>query len=244
VFAAWADDQRLQQWYPERAHGPLLPGRRVELAWTSLGISIAMEVCERVEERRLVLRGDPGTGAQTQTITIAPAPGGSELVLEHDGLPSLDDREGCESGWRIALAVLREYVENQFGRSRQSFAVMASVGARREEIYARFARPSWLAEPAPSLSPVGSRRTLRLRGGPALRVDTIADTPGRELAIRCEDLATVIAFRALPAAGTWLAVVHVSSWSDDADAVAELRTALTSGVERLAGGERGDPARA
>jgi uncharacterized protein YndB with AHSA1/START domain len=49
-------------------------------------------------------------GVMTSTIRLADAPGGTELVAEHEGLPPGISPEDNEAGWREALARLEALV--------------------------------------------------------------------------------------------------------------------------------------
>ncbi len=233
VWSAWVEPEQLTGWYADSIQGSLAArGQRAVASWDSLGMSIELEVIERVERRRLVVRAELGSGAQTQRIMLSAVDGGTEILLEHDGLLSRDEREGVESGWTIALALLREYVERYPGQTRRSFAILGGARAALPRIYAQFVRPGWLADPPPRLT-MGRRVALRVRGGPSLWVEVIADVPGRELALRCSEMSAVIALRALPARPIWLAGAIVSCWSTDTAAIEALERALTTGVQRL-----------
>lgn len=51
-------------------------------------------------------------GEMTITIALADAPGGTELVATHAGLPEAVSAADNEAGWREALARLRALVES------------------------------------------------------------------------------------------------------------------------------------
>lgn len=50
-------------------------------------------------------------GEMTVTTTLAEADGGTDLVAVHDGLPSGVSPADNETGWRMSLAKLAEFVE-------------------------------------------------------------------------------------------------------------------------------------
>ncbi|NIH79745.1 SRPBCC domain-containing protein [Amycolatopsis viridis] len=57
---------------------------------------------------------DPASrGTMTMTTTLADADGGTEVVIEHDGLPASVAPADNETGTRMALAKLAAFVENR-----------------------------------------------------------------------------------------------------------------------------------
>jgi uncharacterized protein YndB with AHSA1/START domain len=231
VFAAWTDPALLVQWYPEMVSGAIEAGATTRFEWGSLGIAVDLDVRELVPGERIVFEGDTGRRRQRQTITFEPEARGTRLIVEHAGLASPDDAAGSESGWTIGLAVLREYLEHHFGRTRASFAVLGSARGSRAAIRELLAKPTWLAERVPRLRSPGAPLALVLLDGSTITGEVIAAT-GDEVALRCDEIAGVLALRAFPAGpGVWIVGAQVSSWGG-AD-TRNLHHALIEGVERL-----------
>ena len=74
----------------------------------------ALETDRRVIEVIEFDSADPATrGAMTMTTTLTDADGGTEVVIEHYGIPDSVAPADNETGTRMALAKLAAYVERQ-----------------------------------------------------------------------------------------------------------------------------------
>lgn len=68
---------------------------------------------ERVVEQLQFEGADPGLAAtMTMTTTLSDAPGGTEVVVRHDGIPDAIPAEDNETGTRMALDKLARLVES------------------------------------------------------------------------------------------------------------------------------------
>jgi uncharacterized protein YndB with AHSA1/START domain len=69
---------------------------------------------ERVVEVSEFETDDPALGgAMTMTTTLRDAGGGTEVVIQHDGIPDAVDPADNDTGTRMALAALAVWVENR-----------------------------------------------------------------------------------------------------------------------------------
>jgi uncharacterized protein YndB with AHSA1/START domain len=76
------------------------------------GEFVELVPAERMVERLEFETADASLqGAMTMTTTLADAAGGTEVVVEHDGLPDTVPPADNELGTRMALANLARYVE-------------------------------------------------------------------------------------------------------------------------------------
>jgi uncharacterized protein YndB with AHSA1/START domain len=203
VWQAWADPERLSEWFTDRAEGVAREGATFTWHFDRFNIALPYDVLLAEPERHLVMRGTiPGRPAYVQEVRIEPAGTGSFVRVASSGYSRGEENdeeyEGVVSGWRIALAILRHYLEHHFGEPRRSFFAMQP--ARFE--YARIRRffteqwylGRWLTSTG-SLAPPGERFRLELRGGDTMTGSVLAVT-SHEVALSWEEINGVLEMKA------------------------------------------------
>ena len=121
VFAAWTDEKGMERWMcpapSERADVSLdvrVGGRfRIDMHGQGQVHEHEGEYLEVDPPRRLVFTWvSKSTGGRDSRVTVdlAPAGGGTDVVLTHEGLPSADSAQGHETGWTDILRKLEERV--------------------------------------------------------------------------------------------------------------------------------------
>jgi uncharacterized protein YndB with AHSA1/START domain len=195
VYAAWADPERLAQWFVDAARGSAEPGGTMTWVWEAFGMEVTYEVVDAEPERRLVLRAPPGV-APPGLIELTIQREGGETVLTIvnsgflDGAEWDDMYEGVRSGWTMALALLKEYLEHHAGRGKRTFAHMRPCDVDVDVLQLWFTDEErlrrWLTT---SGAPRGTRAPfpLVLHDGTALEARMIARTESElALALRSE----------------------------------------------------------
>ncbi|MFW6202099.1 MAG: SRPBCC family protein, partial [Gemmatimonadota bacterium] len=130
IWEAWADPELIAGWFVERAVDRVEEGGRVTWAWDRFGVEVEQEVLVADSPRRLVLRmparsqasDGEGAGDRAHVLEVTIEADGDESVVRvvESGFGAADasEIEGNDAGWALALAVLRHYVLNAYGRSR------------------------------------------------------------------------------------------------------------------------------
>lgn len=256
VWEAWARPERLRQWFPDDARGAPEPGGELVHVWSSFG---GMEMPHRVlaaePGRRLLLEADGPAGLPfRQEILVEREGGATVLELVHygfeDGAGWDGDLEGIDSGWQLALALLRHYLEEHFGRDRQAVFHMRPTTHDFDSIQPLFREAEglarWLTRSARSGSlvgkTVGDPVSLELGdgdgGGDApdtLTGHLLADS-GRELALSWEEIDAVLELKIFPAGPEGLAAaLRCSAWGMDEAAAERLGGRLAASLGRLTG---------
>ncbi len=129
VWEAWAHPEKLPQWFTDGAEGEAKAGSSLTWIFDKFDYRSTYEVLEARPEERLVLTATPpGRSPFVVEIDIEQTGGSTVLKLVHsgfgDGAEWDDEYQGVNSGWEMALAVLKHYLENYFGRPRHHALVM------------------------------------------------------------------------------------------------------------------------
>lgn len=240
VWSAWADPEHVRRWFSDDAHGRLeVDG---ELVHTFHGHGEhRYRVVEVAAPHRLVLDGEMDGRAFRQIVEIRVEGGSTVLRLVHSGFGSADpDSEivqGIDSGWTMALATMRHYVERYFGRDKVAISVFRPARFDYEALLAgRYLDAgglgSWLTDGARGVGRTGPV-ALRLRSGRALTGSVLTLTD-HEVSVSWEEIEGVLELKAF---GTGpdarMLGVRVVAWGADEATSDVLRRAMEEAVGRL-----------
>jgi uncharacterized protein YndB with AHSA1/START domain len=241
AWEAWADPARLAEWYTDRATGFALPNQTLRWSNDRLKAETSYTVLSATPPNRLLLESN-GPAPSRLEVTIGAARDGTRIRLIHSGFPLTPDFDehyvAVASGWRMAMAILRYYLEFQFGRSRQSFFVCRPMRYSAPRLASLYRDPAglqeWLTE-AGSLGTPGGRVHLVLRGGRILRGDMLADT-GTEVAMAWDEINGVLELKSFPwdrETGMRAICVRGWGWELPADQALEIEKEIQGAVDRL-----------
>lgn len=160
VWAAWAEPEHVKRWFSDDAHGTVEPGEELVHTFEGHG-EHRYKVIEVEAPHRLVLEGRMmGGEAFRQEVRITREEGTTVLELVHSGFGPVDPEDetaqGIDSGWTMALTVLKHYVENYFGRDKSTVAIFRPArfdydGLATQHYFNAEGRSSWLGPVAESL---------------------------------------------------------------------------------------------
>jgi uncharacterized protein YndB with AHSA1/START domain len=244
VWSAWAEPEHVRRWFSDDAHGRLEAGG--ELVHVFEGhMEHRYRVVEIDAPRRLVLDGEMEGRAFRQVVEIRAEGGVTVLRLVHSGFGSADpDSEivqGIDSGWTMALAMMRHYVERYFGRDKVSIPVFRPARfAYRTLLAERYQDASglgrWLTDGGggiPDTGPVA----LRLRSGRSLTGSVLVRTE-HEVSVSWEEIEGALELKAFGSGPDARVLgVRVATWSADGTLAETLRTEMAEAVDRLAARE-------
>lgn len=247
MYRAWADPDIIAGWFADRARGEAKPGGEIVHIFDSFGMELSHRVLKADPRRRLVLDGTTPAGEPfRQEIRIDRD--GSETVLElvHSGFgdPLSDDEahwddeyKGVDSGWRLALAILRHYLETYFERPKATLLLARPAEFDWQRLQDLYRSPDglvqWLADEG-AIGDVGSAVDLKLRDAGRLTGKVLADS-GREIALEWSEIEGVLELKAF-GGGPWptTLALRASSWADDREVtLARLQPALEASLDRL-----------
>jgi hypothetical protein len=138
------------------------------------------------------------------------------------------------SSWRVALALLRHYLERHWGSTRKTRWFLRSARVPAETAYAFFsdaaALATWLGHGS-GLGETGRPYALELFSGDRMSGTVLCHTPGRDVAISwAEQRDSALVLRTLPSFRSAEERNIVLAWSDWGGPAASDR-ALTAGLD-------------
>ncbi len=240
VWAAWAEPAHVRNWFSDDAHGDLEPGGELVHEFHGHG-QHRYRVVEVDAPKRLVLDGEMDGRAFRQTVEIRTEGGTTVLRLVHSGFGSADpDSEivqGIDSGWSMALALLRHYVENHFGKPKATHVVFRPARFEYGDLLqgrylAGAGLDGWLTRGAGDIALDGPVE-LDIRGAGRHRGRALALTD-HEVSVTLDDVDGVLELKAFGAGPeARMLGVRLISWAEDPEGMGPLKGALDEAVARL-----------
>lgn len=158
VFDAWAEPDHLERWFTDRVTGWPGVGSHLNLTWKNFGFSVPYKIAVMKPPEKLVLKTRlSGVGTQVLTVNLARrAPKTIVSVSESGPENHKSDplESGVDSGWSMALGVVKLYIERYFGKPRTTFFAMLPAQFQYDQL-----RPLYNTEE-------GLKRWLTVGGAP------------------------------------------------------------------------------
>jgi hypothetical protein len=204
------------------------------------------EVLEAEPGRRLLLRmAFPGRPPVTQEIVVRTEAGQTVIELVNAGFGAEDwdgQFEGIDSGWKLALAQLRYYLEHQWGKRRHVWLAFRPARLDWSRLESLFRQPEglsrWLTTHGASGSGIpgneGEPVSLVLRDFTPLNGDLLADS-GKEVLLSWSELEAALELKAFAAGPeTGMVGLRLSSWAADPPDRTEVQAWMDTCAGRLA----------
>ena len=242
VWEAWASPRHIARWFVDEAKGTIGRSRSVTWIWREFGLEVVYEVVEVEPRKRLVLRASmpDGRAHEIETTLVAEDGGRTTIRVVQSGFePGEEGDEAAEagrSGWVLALAVMREYVEKHWGEERGGLLLMRPTRIALTELR-RLLRTEaglslWLTR-AGALREEGSAVALRLRGGGEITGRVLRVTRD-EAAVSWEEVNGVLELKTFPGDRGRTAALRVTCWGDPPASLEREQRALEAALDRLA----------
>lgn len=215
VWAAWAEPAHVRRWFSDDARGEPEPGGELIHEFEGHGAH-RYRVLEAEAPRRLVLESEMDGRAFRQEVEIRSEGGSTVLRLVHSGFGSADpDSEivqGIDSGWSMALAAMKHYVENHFGEEKTTISIFRPARFDYDDLLRQRYQngeglAGWLTRGGGDIRE-GSPVRLTLQGGHTLTGDVLALTD-HEVSVSWDELDGVLELKTRPSA----AVPRPASWA-------------------------------
>ena len=170
AWEAFADAERLMDWWVDKVEGKAELGAEMICAWDSLGMRSPVEIVEAVPGERLVLEWKEQPGVVVWEIDVTRE--GGETVVKvvcsgfGEGAAWDELYDGMKGGQPGLMKALKHYLDDHFGERRRVVSVMRET-ARPAETSRFLTEPfltRWLAQEAEVGRP-GDKARLVLRGG-------------------------------------------------------------------------------
>ena len=246
AWEAWADPEKIAQWFVDRASGEARPGGTMTWFFDEFGYVLPYQVAAAEPGKLFVLKWEAQQGGPTGIleVTIERKSGTTVVRLVNSGFREdaawNDEYEGVVSGWKMSLAILKHYLENHFGKEKAGFLIMRPASFAYEGLHTYLTDPArlalWLTKSG-AIGKVGDPCRLELRdGGPAPTVTgrVLADT-GREVTVSWDEIGGTLELKGFPAGPQRMVGVRCMSWRSGPEDMAKLKEQLSPAIERLAG---------
>ena len=246
AWEAWADLEKIAQWFVDRASGEAKPGGTMTWFFDEFGYVLPYQVAAAELGKLFVLKWEALQGEPTGILEVTiERKGGTTLVrLVNSGFREdaawNDEYQGVVSGWKMSLAILKHYLENHFGRAKAGFLIMRSASFAYEELHTYFTDPArlalWLTNSG-AIGKVGDPCRLELRDGggfaPTVTGRVLADT-GREVTVSWDEIGGTLELKGFPVGPQRMVGARCMSWHSTPEKMAKLKEQLSAAVERLA----------
>ena len=224
AWAAWADPEQIANWFVDRAEGVAAPGEVMTWFFDTFNYRLPVPIVEAEPGRTFVTGSGDKLGPQglpyLMEITITQDGGTTLMRLVNSGFSpdaKFDDEfEGVVSGWKMALATMKYWLEHH------------DAARRTHRLAIEPAAYTWEAL-TPLFNTVEGRRVWL---EPMLSADAepLVAT-GREVLLAWPNRNGVVGLKAFRMGPQSVVALDFSSWGadplDQGDVSADLQTALT-----------------
>jgi uncharacterized protein YndB with AHSA1/START domain len=242
AYDAWADPQKIAHWFPDRAEGKAEPGATITWIFEKFNYRIPYEVLIAQPAEKFAIRWNPPPGMNAGVLEVTISKEGGETVIRlvnsgfREGAEWNEEFEGTDSGWRMALALLKHYLENYFGTPRASFLVMRPAEFSFDQAV-QFQRTAaglkqWLTKSG-VYGEVGESFALELQEGGNASGRVLAKTK-RETTLGWDEIHGVLELKAFSMGPQKMLCVRGCGWGLSAEKAKELEGQMERAVERLA----------
>ncbi len=242
AYDAWADQVKIAHWFCDRAEGKAEPGATITWMFDRFNCRIPYKVLVAQPAERFAVRWDPFPGRDPGILEVTISKDGGDTVIRllesgfREGAEWNEEFEGTESGWHMALALLKHYLENYFGVPRSSFLVMHSAEFSFEQLipFHRTAAglQKWLTN-CGAFGEVGESFVLELQEGGKASGRVLAKSK-RETTLSWDEIRGVLELKALSMGPQKMLCVRGCGWGLRPERAKELEGHMGRAVGRLA----------
>jgi uncharacterized protein YndB with AHSA1/START domain len=242
AYDAWADPEKIAQWFPDRAEGKAEPGATITWIFDKFNYRIPYEVLIALPAEKFAIRWNPPPGMNPGILEVSISKEGGETVVRlvnsgfREGAEWNDEFEGIDSGWRMSLALLKHYLDKYFSTSRNSFLVMRPAEFSFEQLVPLHRTEpglkKWLTNGG-EYGEVGESFSLELQeGGPAS--GHVLAKSNRETTLSWDEIHGVLELKAFSMGPQKILCVRGCGWGLSAEKAKEIEAHLERAIERLA----------
>ena len=241
AWEAWADPGKLAGWFVDRAVGEGRSGETMTWIFERFGLELPYAVLESVPGERIVFGpASKDVPPFLLEITLTRAGGDTRIRLVNSGFGASADFDeqfaGIDSGWRMALAILKEYLERHFGMPKATFLALRPAVFEFATLAPWFTEAGrlgqWLGSGS-GVGDVGDGVSLTLFDGATLTGEVLCRTP-TEVALRWTEIGGTCELKAFSQGAQRVLCIRGFGWGmAPADARA-LEARMADALGRLA----------
>jgi uncharacterized protein YndB with AHSA1/START domain len=241
AWEAWADPEKIAQWFVDRATGEAKPGGTMTWFFDEFGYALPYKIVDAVPGKLIVFKWEAPEGIPGILEVRIEREGGATMVrLVNSGFREDaawdEEYEGVNSGWKMALGILKFYLENHFGHAKSAMQIIRPAQFAYEEVLRYFLEAEKLAQwlmTAGAIGKVGERCELQLRDAGKLTGRVLAIT-SREVTVSWDEISGVLELKAFSMGPQRVVSLRGFSWRLNAEEMAAIEQKLHQAVERLA----------
>lgn len=246
VWNAWAKPDQIARWFVDRAEGDMSRDDTVTWCFDTFQYRIPIEVYEAQPAEKLVFGGEvPGRPPSLQEVIVVQEGGATRLRVANSGFGEGadwdDEFDGVQSGWQMALATLKHWLEGRSDKERAHHIVMRPAELEYADMQPLFTTAEglsrWLTRTAEHESePLahGGRVHWTLRDGQPLHGRVLARTE-RELLVSWEELDGALGLKAFRMGPSRAVALDFSAWELDPGRMPAVQSLLEEAVDSLTG---------
>jgi uncharacterized protein YndB with AHSA1/START domain len=242
VYEAWADAEKIAHWFPDKAEGKAEQGATITWIFDKFNYKIPYEVLRADPGKHFVIRWNPPQGMNPGIVEVTIAKEGGVTVVRlvnsgfQEGVEWNDQYEGVDSGWRMALGLLKHYLENYFATPRSSFLAMKPAEYTTERLLPLHRTAAglqkWLTVSG-AFGEVGEKFVLNLKEGGSVTGKVLAKTK-TETALGWDEIRGVLELKAFSMGPQKMVSLHGCGWGLSAARGKEIEEQMQRALERLA----------
>ena len=242
VWSAWADPGKISQWFADRAEGWAHKGAEVTWMFDEFGYRIPYHVVESIPGKCLMLGGQiPGRPPFLLEVAIRREAGETVVKLVNSGFlegGSFDEEyEGVLSGWTLALAMLKYYVEEHYGESKQTILVTREAAFDFDKLIAWHTEPElmnkWLTQSVDGTLREGEPYHFVLQNGTPVD-GIVAKMSKRELANIWPEQSAFVELKGWTAGTKKILAIRITCWNPEEGFMEHARNETAAALDRLA----------
>jgi uncharacterized protein YndB with AHSA1/START domain len=243
VWEACADPVKISQWFTDRAEGFAKPGATITWFFDAFRFHISYHVLRSEPGKSYAIRWEdppPGREPGVLEITLSQAGGVTKLRLVESGFREgaewNEEYEGVSSGWTMALALLKHYVENYFGQPRASWLLLRPAAYTAEQVVPLLRTEAglvrWLTRSG-SLGATGEPFRLALQSGQTLSGRVLALSRS-ETCMSWDEVRGSLELKAFGMGAQKMIGLRASAWGDGAGRLEAAKPAMEAALDRWA----------
>jgi uncharacterized protein YndB with AHSA1/START domain len=226
AWEAWADPQQIANWFVDRAEGTAAPGEVMTWFFDTFNYRLPIPIVEAEPGKTFVTGSGDQPGPQglpyLLEITITQDAGTTVVRLLNSGFSpdaKFDDEfDGVVSGWKMALATMKHWLEQYYGARRTHTLAIEPATYTWESLSPLFqtvdGRAGWLAP------------TLSSDAAPLVAT-------GREVLLPWPERDGVLGLKAFRMGPQSVVALDFSSWRGDSTPQANIGSDLDAALKRL-----------
>jgi uncharacterized protein YndB with AHSA1/START domain len=241
AWEAWADPEKIAQWFVDRASGEAKPGGTMTWFFDNFGYVLPYKVLDAVPGELFVLQWDPPQGdSGILEVRIAREGGATRVRLINSGFREdakwNEEYEDVVSGWQMSLAILRNYLENHFGHTKKQLLVMRPAAFEYVQLRPYFLDASKLSQWLVTAGLIGNQGDaceLTMHDSGKLTGRVLAVTKW-EVALSWQEIGGTLELKGFSMGPQRMVGVRCLSWKQTPSEMKQLEGQLGAAVERLA----------